>query len=44
MQVRNLQNLAESMDKIEDIADALRTVCKRMLDELVTCSKTIRHE
>ena len=31
IQVRDLQSYVESIDKIEDIADGLRTICKRSL-------------
>ena len=41
-QVRNLQGYVESIDKIEDIADGLRTVCKKKLDELINCSNIIK--
>jgi hypothetical protein len=41
-QVRNLQNNVESIDRIEDIADGLRTTCKKKLDELINCSNIIK--
>ena len=40
--VRDLQNNVESIDRIEDIADGLRTTCKKKLDELITCSNVIK--
>jgi hypothetical protein len=40
--MRELQNNVESIDKIEDIADGLRTTCKKKLDELISCSNAIK--
>jgi hypothetical protein len=40
--VRALQSNVESIDKIEDIADGLRTTCKKKLDELINCSNIIK--
>ena len=40
--VRELQNNVEAIDKIEDIADGLRTTCKKKLDELINYSNTIK--
>jgi len=41
-QLHGLQNNVESIDKIEDIADGLRTTCKKKLDELINCSNIIK--
>jgi hypothetical protein len=41
-QIHDLQNYVESIDKIEDIADGLRTICKKKLDELINCSNLIK--
>jgi hypothetical protein len=41
-QVRDLQNHVDSIDRIEDIADGLRTMCKKKLDELINCSNMIK--
>jgi hypothetical protein len=40
--VLDLQRNVESIDRIEDIADGLRTTCKKKLDELVNFSNVLK--
>lgn len=40
--VIDLQRTVESIDKIEDIADGLRSTCKKKLDELVSFSTVLK--
>jgi hypothetical protein len=40
--IRDLQSYVESIDRIEDIADGLRTMSKKKLDELINCSNIIK--
>lgn len=40
--IRDLQSCLASIDRIENIADGLRTTCKKKLDELIDCSNAIK--
>lgn len=40
--VIDLQKLVESIDRIEDIADGLRTTCKKKLDDLINLSNLLK--
>jgi hypothetical protein len=40
--VLDLQKDLESIDRIEDVADSLRTTCKKKLDELISISSTLK--
>jgi hypothetical protein len=40
--VLDLQRNVESIDRIENIADGLRTTCKKKLDELINFSNAVK--
>ncbi len=40
--ILDLKRHLESIDKIEDVADSLRTTCKKKLDELINVSNTLK--
>jgi hypothetical protein len=40
--ITDLQKTVESIDRIEDIADSLKTTCKKKLDELVGVSDSLK--
>jgi hypothetical protein len=40
--ILDLQRDVESIDKIEDVADSLRSVCKKKLDELIRVSNVLK--
>ena len=40
--ILHLQRDVESIDKIEDVADSLRSTCKKKLDELISVSNVLK--
>jgi hypothetical protein len=40
--ILDLQRDVESIDKIENVADSLRSTCKKKLDELISVSNVLK--